>query len=640
MASINPDLSYRRDIDGVRAIAVIAVILFHADFSLFEGGFVGVDVFLVLSGYLSTQRIIASYEQGGFKFKQFYVRRIMRLFPAMLTTVIGTLIAGMIFLWPDALLALAESAISALLSVANIYFYTQSGYWDTSSWTKPLLHFWTLAVDEQFYLFWPFIIIAILKFFRRFALPILSSILVASLLITTVYTYRDPSAAFYLTPFRIHEFAIGAVCVWGDRKRWPQTMAGQVGQYGLSCIGLAAILGSIFILDATYPFPGWIATIPALGTAFIILAKNPPRLMPLLANPLTSHLSVRSYSLYLVHWPVMVFMRLQYGPLTISTFGLAMLIIVVLASLQYNLVETPLRRLPRKHNITLGRAIAGAGLAILFVAGGSVSVIASDGLPNRYSSELQQIAPLTKEETSEQRSYPRKELCAQAKDDTLCGTINPDAANVLVVGDSHGDDGLNIFSIAFPDANYLIAQKGGCPLVTELTGIDPIFRKCEQYNSRRFKQIDAIAQDLDYVVFSQRLSQPRIPLFKDTIDWFYERDIDIIVLGAGPEYRSEIGGVVPMILQHGTTDELDETLNTHAYTQHYPLDDVLQEHVEMRGGTYLRKRDYFCPDDVCRVILKNGAPLMFDDHHLSLEASQSFGKYLGVYHSDLLGQRE
>ncbi|MEL7315234.1 MAG: acyltransferase family protein [Cyanobacteria bacterium J06559_3] len=640
MASINPDLSYRRDIDGVRAIAVIAVILFHAGFSLFEGGFVGVDVFLVLSGYLSTQRIIASYEQGGFKYGQFYVRRIMRLFPAMLTTVIGTLIAGMIFLWPDALLALAKSAISALLSVANIYFYNQSGYWDTSSWTKPLLHFWTLAVDEQFYLFWPFIILAILKFFRRYALPILVGMLVASLLITTVYTYRDPSAAFFLTPFRIHEFAIGAVCVWGDRKLWPQTVGGQVSQYGLACIGLAAIIGPIFVLDETYPFPGWTAAIPALGTAFIILAKNPLGLRPLLANPFTSYISLISYSLYLTHWPVIVFTRLQYGPLTLATFGLATLITLVLSILQYNLIETPLRRLPRKRNITLGSAIAGAGLAILLVAGGSVSVIASDGLPNRYSDELRQIAPLTKEATSEERSYPRKQLCAQVKNDTLCGTINPDAVNVLVVGDSHGDDGLNIFSIAFPDANYLIAQKGGCPLVTELTGIDPIFRKCGEYNARRFTQIDAIAQDLDYVVFSQRLSQPRIPLFKDTIDWFYERDIEIIVLGAGPEYRSEIGGVVPMILKHGKMDELDKTLDTHSYTQHYPLDDVLQEYVEMRGGTYLRKRDYFCPDDVCQVVLKDGAPLMFDNHHLSLEASQSFGKYLAVYHNDLLSQRE
>ncbi len=210
---INPDRSYRPDIDGLRAIAVLSVIAFHMYPRFLPGGFVGVDIFFVISGYLISQRIIAGHEQGGFSFKQFYIRRIRRLFPAVISTVLLTMIYGSLFLTPDDLIGLSKSAISAVFSAANIHFFLEAGYWDVESWRKPLLHMWSLSVEEQFYVVWPFLIIGILKFSKHFSFLVLMAITVLSLLVTSFYTSKNPSAAFYLTPFRVYEFGIGAACV-------------------------------------------------------------------------------------------------------------------------------------------------------------------------------------------------------------------------------------------------------------------------------------------------------------------------------------------------------------------------------------------------------------------------------------------
>ena len=151
---INPDRSYRPDIDGLRAIAVLSVIAFHMYPNFLPGGFAGVDIFFVISGYLISQRIIAGHEKGGFSFKKFYIRRIRRLFPAVISTVLLTLICGILFLTPDDLIGLSQSAISTVFSAANIHFYMEAGYWDVESWRKPLLHMWSLSVEEQFLLLW------------------------------------------------------------------------------------------------------------------------------------------------------------------------------------------------------------------------------------------------------------------------------------------------------------------------------------------------------------------------------------------------------------------------------------------------------------------------------------------------------
>jgi peptidoglycan/LPS O-acetylase OafA/YrhL len=635
MTLVKPDLTYRHDINGLRAIAVIAVIIFHAELGFFKGGYVGVDVFFVISGYLITQRIIKGHETGGFEFKTFYLRRIRRLFPAMATTVVGTLLVGTLFLSPEALTNMAKSAISSTLSFANVHFFLESGYWDASTWAKPLLHNWSLSVEEQFYLLWPLFIVAILTFRKRFALQILVATTLLSLLVTTLYTYKNPSAAFYLTPFRIYEFTIGSLCVWLDQKTWPKGTPWQMSRSALFCLGLAIVIGSMLLFDETYPFPGWIALIPSLGTAFVILAKNPPALGFALSNPLVRYVGLISYSLYLIHWPVLVFVRLQNGAFTVRSFTLSLVLILGLSVLQYHFVETPLRRPPSVNRGALRRTLAATGLAALLVMMGSTSIIANSGFPKRYDNELQQIATLTEEQVKQERREIKKNICKVGKTGTICGVVKPKTTNILVVGDSHGIDGLNIFHAAFPDVNLLAADKGGCPLVNSLNWPTPYFPTCSQYNDARFKDIDSVSKDLDYVVFSQLMGKRMIEPMKETLNWFSERDVRPIVLGAGPQFKTDLG-VLQVILRHGSLDGLDETLDSYAVKDQYVADAALKPYVERLDGAYLEKRHFFCPDGVCQIILENGAPLIFDNHHLTRQASQAFGQYIAAHHNNLL----
>jgi len=634
---VKPNLTYRRDIDGLRAIAVLSVIFYHAGIVNIPGGFVGVDIFFVISGYLITQRIISGHRKGGFSFKQFYVRRIRRIFPAMVTTLLGTLLAGTLLLDPDSLVRLGRSTISAALSVSNIHFYLESGYWDTASWMKPLLHTWSLGVEEQFYIIWPLFVICLLMFTRGFSLAVLVVITLASLVVTTLFTPENHNAAFYLTPFRIYEFGIGAICVWFDQHVWPKNPSGKLLQSALYLLGLAVLFSSICLIDNTDTFPGWMAVIPALGAAFVILAKEPAGLSLLLSNAAMRYTGLISYSLYLVHWPVLVFFKYKEIELSTDTTIFALIIIAALSALQYHFIENPLRRpASRNINYVTNTTFAAAIVAVLFVTSNSILVVMNHGFPGRYSKDIQQLTSLTLKNTNKKRFRNQIDLCNSSHEGNICGSINTNAVNVLIVGDSHGPDGLNIFKSAFPYANYVTSYLGGCPLVRDLTGITHATKDCAYYNLLRFAQINHIIGDIDYVVFSQRMSLNRVEAMKETLKWFADRDVGLIVLGAGPQYKYDL---VSLIIRHGTIMRSSKDLDAFSVKHHFIVDDILGPYVESLGGIYLRMQDFFCPDGMCLAVLDSEVPIMFDTHHLTLEASQAFGKYLYKTNKNLLKQR-
>lgn len=635
MSMIKPNLSYRDDIDGLRALAVIAVILFHSELTM-SGGYVGVDLFFVLSGYLITQRIIAGHESGKFSYKTFYTRRIFRLFPALFTTVVGTLVASFFFLWPDALIDVGVSAVSSTLSVANIYYFDSAGYWNPSAWTKPLLHFWSLSVEEQFYLVWPLVIMTLIRLGKRRAFLSLAFLSLIVFAVTTILTPSQPDATFYLTPFRFHEFALGALCVWFDRYKWPDSSLYAIIRNVLVGAGLLIILLTTFVLSDETVFPGWIAIVPALATAMIIVAREPAVASSLLSNRPMTFIGRLSYSLYLIHWPVLVFCVVRFGQITLPVFILAMAITVPLAIIQYRLIETPLRRIPKENqNVTLSKSLLMVGLCTLPVLGAAGFIYITEGVPGRYPDHLYMIASTTKAEFLAERSVQLDELCRERVTPRICGHFADDVPNVLIVGDSHAVDGLNIMTVAYPNANYLIDQQGGCPLLTDLTNIDHARQgQCKHLNPQRFAEIDSIVSQIDHVVFSHRISQPRINSTQETADWFIKRGVDVIILGASPQFKSKIG-VVPTILTHRNIDDVSTLLAKHTYTDHYLADDIIEKHLAQVGGVYVRKIDFFCPDDVCDVLLGSGMPVIIDNQHLTLEASQKFGRHLPSQHGNL-----
>jgi peptidoglycan/LPS O-acetylase OafA/YrhL len=299
-------IAYRPEIDGVRAIAVLGVLLFHAGFPAFSGGYAGVDVFFVISGYLITRTILTGIDAGQFSYLGFFVNRVRRLFPAYLTTIGTSLLIGALLLPPPHLKKLAEAAIVSVLCVSNIYFWSEANYWDVESAFKPLLHTWSLSVEEQFYFVWPpLLLIASRASNKRIArVALVTTVGLTSLLVVAYLSVHHSRATFYWMPFRAFEFMIGAAVIRleliaGPRGRlWPEIMAAG----GLAMI----VVPFLAYADHTpFPFPG--ALSPCIGTALLIWAGRSCLTSRLWTNRPMIWTGRISYSLYLVHWPLIIY---------------------------------------------------------------------------------------------------------------------------------------------------------------------------------------------------------------------------------------------------------------------------------------------------------------------------------------------
>jgi peptidoglycan/LPS O-acetylase OafA/YrhL len=271
---------FRAEIAGLRAVAVISVVLFHLKVGGFEGGFVGVDIFFVISGYLITRNILRDLQAGRFSFGQFYIRRTRRIYPALIFTVVATYVCGALWCSPEMFLDLAKESTHALLSISNIQYWRESHrYFAPSSDELALLHCWSLSAEEQFYLFWPVLVVLALKLGRTFEVITIAALVSFFLSILTVRA--DPLAVFFLMPFRIFEFAIGAlVLLLEARFRYHKNIA-----EGLSAAGLLLIATSVFLIESDMPHLEWATLLPCLGAAATIWAGDETRTSKILTNP-------------------------------------------------------------------------------------------------------------------------------------------------------------------------------------------------------------------------------------------------------------------------------------------------------------------------------------------------------------------
>jgi peptidoglycan/LPS O-acetylase OafA/YrhL len=334
---------YRPEVDGLRALAVAAVVLFHLRLPYFEGGFVGVDVFFVVSGYVITRLIYRELMSGEFTFSGFYVRRIRRLFPALFVTLAATFFAACLIYTETPRHDLARSLAFAALSASNVFFWQHSGYFDGDATLKPLLHTWSLAVEEQFYIAWPAIFIGMCLVLKRRIAIILAVIGVGfiSLVATELVLGFDPAQAFYLMPYRGSEFAAGAALVLIEDLEIRNDIVKE-----MACVlGLILIAGAIVWYSPATRFPGLSAILPCAGAALIIVGGSARYVGVLMKNAGAVWIGRISYSLYLVHWPLFTL----YGywnlhPLGVSArLGVA-IVSLLLAWAMYIFVEQPFRR--------------------------------------------------------------------------------------------------------------------------------------------------------------------------------------------------------------------------------------------------------------------------------------------------------
>jgi len=342
-------VKYRAEIDGLRALAVIPIIFHHAGVEYFSGGYIGVDIFFVISGYLITSIIISEMELGEFSLLNFYERRARRILPALYLVMIFSFIFSLFWLMPSYMKDFSQSLVAVSTFSSNVLFWYESGYWEISSELKPLLHTWSLAVEEQYYIIYPFFLMLIWNFNKFWNLSILIFFAAMSLLFAQWGAYNKPVMTFYLLPTRFWELAIGACVAFYflyQKQIFRTLFKHKFFDEVLGMLGLSMIIIPVFLFDKETPFPSFYALVPTFGTALVILFSSSQTIVGrLLSKRQLVILGLISYGTYLWHWPLIVFSRhlSTTEPSDIIFFALAILSFLV-GYLSWRYIEKPFRK--------------------------------------------------------------------------------------------------------------------------------------------------------------------------------------------------------------------------------------------------------------------------------------------------------
>jgi peptidoglycan/LPS O-acetylase OafA/YrhL len=512
--SENTKFRYRSEIDGLRAIAVLAVVLFHAGFG-FSGGFVGVDVFFVISGFLITSLIWKDLEAGRFSFVNFWERRARRIAPALLVVTVITLAVGWFLLLPADYANLGRVAAAQALFAANIHYWRDSGYFAGVSEEKPLLHTWSLAVEEQFYLFVPFLLWGMYRFrmlrTRTAVFAVLAVACAVSFALSIYGVPRYSAATFYLLPTRAWELLFGSLIAFMPAA--PAILGRKFVREIISLVALALILVPVFIYNKDTPFPGLAALYPCLGAALIIWSNSGERTIVgdlLSLRPLV-FVGLISYSLYLWHWPLLAYSKyFALAPLTPLNRAVLMALGFVFAILSWKYIETPFRTRKLGASRKAMFTYAGVGLVVVFGLG-AISTL-KHGFPQRFPEQAQLYADAKFDRTFLNEMIlsdikAGKFVSIGAKDSDLRPTI-------LVWGDSHA-------MAAVPAFDSLLKEKGLVGRVATHSATAPVLN--DFYAPKYGLDKDTVAYNK--TVFSYIQSQ-KIPVVVLIANWSYYREND------------------------------------------------------------------------------------------------------------------
>lgn len=495
-------MKYRSEIDGLRALAVIPVILFHAGFEYFSGGYVGVDVFFVISGYLITTIILSEKEAGIFSLVNFYERRARRILPALFLVMMVSLPAAWLWLSPPDMKDFSQSVLAVSIFSSNHLFWYESGYWDAASELKPLLHTWSLAVEEQYYLLFPLFLMMMWRFRKRWIVGSFMVIAAISLVTAQWGAYNYPAATFFLLPTRAWELAIGASIAFYFLYRKQAIrilLSHKIVDEVLSLCGLLMIGYAVYAFDETVPFPSLYALIPTLGTGLIILFSSPQTLVGrLLGTRLLVGIGLISYSAYLWHYPLLSFARhrslTEPGELL---FGLLALLSFPLAYLSWKYVEGPFRRkdvFDRK-TIFIFTFVG----SVFFISVG-LAGIATNGWQARVDEKLMGFMP----EVNEAEQCTAKTF----QSENICELVENRNKLTFLMGDSHAGAIAHEMQKAFSEegVGLLLARKHRCPPIQNVYRADRrnmTDLSCYENSEETYRFI-AENKDIEYVVMLAR----------------------------------------------------------------------------------------------------------------------------------------
>ncbi|RTL54730.1 MAG: acyltransferase [Bradyrhizobiaceae bacterium] len=614
---------YRPDIDGLRAVAVLCVLFYHLDIAAFRGGFNGVDVFLVISGYLITGLIKSEYQSTGkFNFIRFYVRRFKRIFPALFVTGLLSLVAAFFLFTPALFSEFCGSFVAALVSVSNIYFWSLVSYFNTSAHMKPLLHTWSLGVEEQYYLIAPAFGLIALR-----AGPILAPLLIAAAGVASLALniglphmrtqYDVPSTIFYLMPFRIFEFVIGALLCWLPQRDRPHRADELFLPLGLCMIGVAAVFYSDKLL-----FPSYYALLPCGGAALAIYSGRANVSGGLLRNPLAVGTGLISYSLYLVHWPIIVFYR--YTTNDTLTFAAKIAIStasVAVAYLMFRFIEKPFRysSAPFNYGFRHSAAIV-VGLAVFVAAAGWSFGGWTAGYPENV------VRQLNAEQAARTDTFTHHLMRELDRD-------FPDSQSprILIVGDSMSGDFLNLMDRAgYLDKSRtrLFTMNSPCPPFVTI-GRNVLEREIHPSPSDCEKKIEL----LDTVL---RQSKPaRIIFALLWQDWQIDevekavldaqiRGIDVSIIGL-----KTISVSGQQFLATNARREDFRSIRVPPKITALKINASLAAIAQKTNAAFYDPLKLICPGNVCDISNDRKDVFYFDDSHLTEDGVAHFAPIFG-----------
>lgn len=636
--------TYRGDVDGLRAIAVLGVILFHAGIG-FPGGFVGVDVFFVISGFLITRNIANQLNKGSFSFSEFYARRALRLLPALFFTFILCIIFGGLLFSPTQLTDFANSLIFASLSISNIFFWLNTDYFSASALTKPLLHTWSLSVEEQFYLAWPLLMVCSYKLFPSRGLKgLIFSILGIGLVASQASLSYIPSASYFLTPFRAFEFAFGGlVALYPGNARMKES-AKSVG----FLTGLALIIAPMLSYTESIPFPGFMAVPPCIGAAMAIKFGGDCRLGALLNNKPMRYIGLMSYSLYLIHWPVIVFYSYYISrDLSWMDKTYVLLITAIFSLITYYLVERKLRF----HGVSLNKIrlaavyVSFAFVSLLTILAGK-NITNSDGWVWRIDSKYDTLA-------KDAARYQYEQYGGHGYGfGVVLGNKDKQSVDAIMAGDSYANQYAYGFDKLFKENNKRVDTLfvHGCMISRDSvrapgTGSND---KCDGQYQRLLDKLKgnnlpliiSHSWDTSIKVLNDRYSGKRLT-FKGNEDYYRFvisqlhilrqniGDRQLVVIGSLPRVGDQNGVVSCITRPEMSISHCSENLKVReSEATSYKFNEELKREVSSwENTTYIDPYPLFCHNGICESIINNKI-YYSDGGHLSLDGSLAFAPFI------------
>lgn len=612
-------MKYRSDIDGLRAIAVLSVVAYHFNFGKWApGGFVGVDIFFVLSGFLITRIIFDEISQRTYSIADFYERRVRRIFPALFVMFAACLIAAQIMGLQSEIASTGKSIATSIFFVSNIHFYLSSGYFEDDLVRNPVLHTWSLSVEEQFYVLFPLFIFAIRHLSLRAQKGMLIAVAALSFAASIWRVDVEPTGAFYLVPFRAWELLLGGLVALGVFPALKNKLALEA----IAGAGLVAIVLSLRLYEKHTPFPGLAAALPCFGTAAVVYAGGCGKTLVSRALSIepARFIGLISYSLYLWHWPLVAYYNNFRSLEGFARFGLLALALA-LATASWWFVERPFRQKPFRldRRATLGAAVgtmAALGLVALGVG----------PLAARYWPDQPIVSKLAAFENYDNVASARTGTCLLTSRVTElhpeCLTLSADKLNVLIFGDSHAAHLWAGYKTVFPDINFLQATGGGCKPYPNGSRRE----HCKALMKYMFETF-LPAHRVDLIIMSGRWVSEDLRHAVAAAGTLRQYAPHVVVSGPIQEYDLAL----PLLLAHAADrgDDIARFAHTHLQPGRKSTDKVFASAAWPEGVSYVSVYDALCAPQ-CVVTVDDDVPVQFDYGHLTREGAIYLAKKVGA----------